>query len=246
MGLSTKWIGSPIGSVGKESACNPGDARDASSIPGLGRSLRGGQCNPLQYSCLENPMNRRAWQATVHGVIKSQIRLKRVSTHVPNGYQGTKSIGLRVVQTWVWVLPPPGTSCIPWESHITSPYPVSSSVHLPCDLQEYIDCGFHGKLTSTNLIFIDHSRFLSMGYLRWPYSLPLWCEKQLILALLKALDRPTRALTLPDFCLCSCCMTRDAGPSPSNTSFYLCNLESLIWFLRRSFFSVKWELFYRL
>ena len=51
---------------------NTGDIRDASSIPGLGRSPGGGNGNPLQYSYLENPMDRGAWQATVHGVSKSQ------------------------------------------------------------------------------------------------------------------------------------------------------------------------------
>ena len=45
-------------------------------IPGLGRSLGGGHGNPLQYSCLENPMGREAWWATVHKVAKSQTRLK--------------------------------------------------------------------------------------------------------------------------------------------------------------------------
>ena len=59
-----------------------GDARDVSSIPGLGRSPGGGHGNPLQYSCLENPMDRGAWQATVHGVEKSRTQLKRLSTHV--------------------------------------------------------------------------------------------------------------------------------------------------------------------
>ena len=49
------------GSMGKESACNAGDAGDMDSIPGLGRSLRGGNDNPLQYSCLENPVDRGAW-----------------------------------------------------------------------------------------------------------------------------------------------------------------------------------------
>ena len=57
------------GSDGKESACNAGDL---DSIPGLGRSPGEGNDNPLQYSCLENPMGRGAWQATVHGVAKSQ------------------------------------------------------------------------------------------------------------------------------------------------------------------------------
>ena len=50
---------------GKESTCN---ARDLGLIPGLGRSPRGGHGNPLQHSCLENPMDRGAWRATVHGV----------------------------------------------------------------------------------------------------------------------------------------------------------------------------------
>ena len=45
----------------KESACNAGDVRDVGSIPGLGRSPEWGQGNPLQYSCLENPINRGAW-----------------------------------------------------------------------------------------------------------------------------------------------------------------------------------------
>ena len=51
---------------GKEPACNAGDTRVMGSIPGLGRSPRGGHGNPLQYSYLKNPMDRRAWWATVH------------------------------------------------------------------------------------------------------------------------------------------------------------------------------------
>ena len=47
---------------GKEPATNAGDVRDVGSIPGLGRSPGGGRGNPLQYSCLENPMDRGAWQ----------------------------------------------------------------------------------------------------------------------------------------------------------------------------------------
>ena len=57
--------GFPGSSNGKESACNVGDL---GSIPGLGRSPGEGNGNPLQYSCLENPMDRGAWQAIVHGV----------------------------------------------------------------------------------------------------------------------------------------------------------------------------------
>ena len=55
----------PGGSDGKESACNAGDL---GLIPGLGRSLGEGTGHPFQYSCLENLMDRGAWQATVHGV----------------------------------------------------------------------------------------------------------------------------------------------------------------------------------
>ena len=54
-------------SASKESACNAGDP---ASIPGLGRSPGEGNGNPLQYSCLENPMDRGAWQAIVHGVAR--------------------------------------------------------------------------------------------------------------------------------------------------------------------------------
>ena len=60
-------MGYPCSSVGKESACNAGDP---GLIPGSGRSPGEGNGNPLQYSCLENPMDRGAWQATVHGVTK--------------------------------------------------------------------------------------------------------------------------------------------------------------------------------
>ena len=61
--------GFPGGSDGKESACNVGDQ---SSIPGSGRSPGEGNGNPLQYSCLENPMDGGAWWATVLGVTKSR------------------------------------------------------------------------------------------------------------------------------------------------------------------------------
>ena len=54
----------------------PANAGDTGSIPGLGRPPGGGNGNPLQYSCLENPMDRGAWWATVHGVSRSWTRLK--------------------------------------------------------------------------------------------------------------------------------------------------------------------------
>ena len=66
---------------GKESTCSARVPGDAGLIPGLGSSPGGGHGNPFQYSCLENPMDRGAWWARVHRVAKSQIKLKRFSTH---------------------------------------------------------------------------------------------------------------------------------------------------------------------
>ena len=63
----TTGLGFTRSSVSKESACNAGDP---GSIPGLGRSPGEGNGNPLQYSCLENPMDRGTWQATVYGVAR--------------------------------------------------------------------------------------------------------------------------------------------------------------------------------
>ena len=65
-------VGFPGGSDGKASVYNVGDL---GSSPGLGRSPREGNDNPLQYYCLENPMDRGAWWATAHGVTKSRTRL---------------------------------------------------------------------------------------------------------------------------------------------------------------------------
>ena len=61
--------------MSKESACSAGDSGDAGSIPGLGGAPKEGNGNPLQYCCLENPMDKGAWQVTVHGVTKSWTRL---------------------------------------------------------------------------------------------------------------------------------------------------------------------------
>ena len=59
--------------VVKNAPANTGEARDKGSILGLGRSPGGGHGNPFQYSCLENPMDRGAWGATVHGVSESEV-----------------------------------------------------------------------------------------------------------------------------------------------------------------------------
>ena len=69
---SPVFLSFPGGSDGKESVHNKGDL---GSIPGLGRSPKGGHGHPLQYSCLQNPMDREAWRAIVHGVTKSRTPL---------------------------------------------------------------------------------------------------------------------------------------------------------------------------
>ena len=93
-------IGFPSGSEGKESICNAGDAGDSGSIPWSGRSSGGGHGNPPQYSCLENPMDRGARQATVHRVAESQTRLKHLSAHAHlNGC----AVGLSQ-KAWVQIL----------------------------------------------------------------------------------------------------------------------------------------------
>ena len=67
----------------KNLSANAGDARDRDSTPGLGRYPGGGHGNPLQYSCLENPMDRGAWQATVLGVTKSLTQLSDLAHPEP-------------------------------------------------------------------------------------------------------------------------------------------------------------------
>ena len=67
------YLGFPGATDSKESAC---DAGDLGLIPGLGRSTGEGNVNPLQYSCLENPLDRGDWRATVRGVTKCLIRLR--------------------------------------------------------------------------------------------------------------------------------------------------------------------------
>ena len=73
---------SPVTLVVKNPPANAGDTRDVGLMPGLGRSPAGGPGNPLRYSCLENPMDRGAWWAGVHGVAKSRARLRGPSTRV--------------------------------------------------------------------------------------------------------------------------------------------------------------------
>ena len=69
----------------KNLPASAGDTGDVGSIPGSRRSPGEGHDNPLQYSCLENPMDRGAWWATVHGITKNQTRLNRLGTHDEGG-----------------------------------------------------------------------------------------------------------------------------------------------------------------
>ena len=78
-------LGFPGGSESKVSVCSAGDL---GSIPGSGRSPGEGNGTPLQYSCLENPMDRRAWGATFHGVAKSRTRLSDFTFTFPGGASG--------------------------------------------------------------------------------------------------------------------------------------------------------------
>ena len=83
------------GSVVKSPLANAGDM---GSIPGLGRSPGEGNGHPLQYSCLENPMDRGAWQARVHRVVKSRTRLKQLRT---NAGSCSTSILYLVSESWM-------------------------------------------------------------------------------------------------------------------------------------------------
>ena len=89
--------------VVKNLPANAGDIRDPGSIPGLGKSPGGGHDNPLQHSCLENPMDRGTWQAIVPRVTKSQTRLKQLSMHI-NGYKVSSQGNETVLKLIVMVM----------------------------------------------------------------------------------------------------------------------------------------------
>ena len=73
--------------VVKNTPANAGDIRDVGLISGSGRSPGGGHGNPLQYSSLENSMDRGTWQAIVHRIAKSWTQLKRLCMHAPGHFQ---------------------------------------------------------------------------------------------------------------------------------------------------------------
>ena len=94
----------PGGQLVRNPPASARDRRDSGVMPGSGRSPGGGNGNSLQYSCLENPMDREAWQATVHGVAKSQSRLNththtnliRVSTELGRQMSNTSACFLDI------------------------------------------------------------------------------------------------------------------------------------------------------
>ena len=85
-------------------------AWDAVLIPGPGRSPGGGNGNPIQHFCLENPVDRGAWQAVVHRVVDSWTRLKRLSTHMSTWF------GVEAATLWQWgSKPEAGYACWGWQ-----------------------------------------------------------------------------------------------------------------------------------
>ena len=87
------WLSSLPGGASGEEPARAGDIRDAASTPGSGRCPGGGHGNPLQYSCLENPMDRGAWRAAVQRVTESQTRLSDLArTPSPSHLQVNKTL----------------------------------------------------------------------------------------------------------------------------------------------------------
>ena len=113
-----KMLYFPGGALVKNPPPNAGDEGDSVSIPGLGRSLGEGNGNPLQYSCLENSMDRGAWQATVQGITKSQTQLsEHTHTHTHTGCSWRNQPASCLYNKWT-PPPPPITALTFWESHL--------------------------------------------------------------------------------------------------------------------------------
>ena len=87
-GINPPWSWASLWLRGKESACSAGDT---GLIPGWGKYPGEGNGYPLQYSCLENPVNRGAWRATTHRVTKSRTRLKQLGHN-----------GILLMDWWIW------------------------------------------------------------------------------------------------------------------------------------------------
>ena len=90
----------------KNPPANAGDIRDQGSIPGLERSPGGGYSDPLQYSCLENLVDRGAWQATVHRVEKSRAQLKQLSMHAHTHAGMWTRVTYQILYSFPWFKSP--------------------------------------------------------------------------------------------------------------------------------------------
>ena len=113
------------GSHSKESACGAGDP---GLIHGSGRSLGEGNGSPLQYSCLENSMDRGTWWATVHGVAKSQTWLKNEHSLDVASHQTSQ---IQWVQNWAYHWSPPAQACILFHMPPLITAPLSIQFPLP-------------------------------------------------------------------------------------------------------------------
>ena len=117
-GCTGSLLDFPDGSAVKNPPTSARDARDLGSIPGSGRSPGEGRGNPLQSSCLENPMDREAWGAAVHRVAKSQTGL---STLAKGLSLDVASVGYSpVAEQWVWAWGFPDCGSRPLESRLGS------------------------------------------------------------------------------------------------------------------------------
>ena len=125
----------------KNPPANGGNIRDMDSIPGLGRSPGGGHGDPFQYSCLENPMDRGAWQAMVHNGAKCQTRLKQLTMHA-----------------CMWK--------ITWVLRVRAPQNIlKDMLPWPCHLPPLTPHAFYPIPTHTLLVNLSHSFLVSLSYI---------------------------------------------------------------------------------
>ena len=144
--------GLPWWLTGKESACNAGDTGVAGLFPESGRSPGGGHGNPLQYSCLENPVHRGAWRATVHRDPKSQTWLKWLSTHTHSTRQPQEWRPPGFLLSW-------GRSLEGEQSGTVGSFPKSWETWSPLTFWPTI-CALEGPLT---LIFLAKDKKMMVG-----------------------------------------------------------------------------------
>ena len=158
--LATTALGSglPRWISGETSSCNAEDTGDRGSVSGSGRSPGGGHGNPLQYCCLENPMERGAWRAMVHRVLKSQTWLKLLSRHTPWDPPAR----------WVWV----GSQKNKWRFH------VFGSVTMCSTLYQMTEC----------ILFHPHSLFLWVPQPTVLFVKPLAVEKDLEVSVFQGIE----------------------------------------------------------